>query len=129
MASYATEREIIARFLSAFGITGPRLSDPNAGLNKDTGADVLWTRDDEGEIAFQVTEYHSDKGLGPNQKGSQLRRAEKTKAANGRPYTMSVGLDPIPALVSTIAQKDGSSLALSKDRVRHRRGTTSDFSA
>src|SRR5215470_9236017 len=30
---------------------------------------------------------------------------EKTNAASGRPYTMSVGLDPIPALVSTIAQK------------------------
>ncbi len=104
MASYATERDIVARFLSAFGITGPRLSDPNAGLKKDTGADVVWTRDGWG-IGFQVTEYHSDKGLGPNQKGSQLRRAEKAKAASGGPYGMWVGLDPIPALFSTIAQK------------------------
>src|SRR5262245_28496346 len=92
MASYATEREIVVRFLSAFGITDPRLSDPNAGLKKDTGADVVWTHD-EGQTAFQVTEYHSDKGLGPKQKGSQLRLAEKTKAASGRPYTMWVGLD------------------------------------
>ena len=46
MASYATERDIVARFLSAFGITSPRLSDPNAGLKKDTGADVVWTRDE-----------------------------------------------------------------------------------
>jgi len=101
MASYATEREIIARFLSVFGIPSPRLNDPNAGLKKDTGADVVWTHD-EGQTAFQVTEYHSDKGLGPNQKGSQLRRAEKAKAATGRPYAMWVRPDPIPALISTI---------------------------
>jgi len=117
MASYATEREIVAQFLSVFGIDGCRLTDPNAGLKKDTGADVVWTRED-GEIGFQITEYHSDKGLGPNRKGSQLRRAEKAKAASGRPYGMWVNPDPIPALVSAIAQKVGE--ATRPDRRRFR---------
>ena len=117
MASYATEREIIARFLSVFGITSPRLNDPNAGLKKDTGADVVWTHD-EGQTAFQVTEYHSDKGLGPNQKGSQLRRAEKAKAATGRPYGMWVRPDPIPALLSTITQKVGAATRPDRQRFR-----------
>jgi hypothetical protein len=87
-----------------FGITGPQLSDPNAGLKKDSGADVAWTVDG-GDIAFQVTEYHSDRGLAPGQRASRLRQVEKAKAASGRPYTMAGRLDPIPGIVSSVTEK------------------------
>jgi len=86
-------------------------------MAKDTGADVAWSLD-EGDIGFQVTEFHSDKGLAANQRGSQLRRAEKAKAASGRPYAMSVGLNPIPALVSAIAQKVGRAVRPDRQRFR-----------
>jgi len=115
MPSYAAERDIVGRFLSVLNITNPRLSDPNAGLNTDTGADVAWSLD-EGEIGFQVTEFHSDKGLVPNPKGSHLRRAEKAKAASGGPYTMAVGPDPIPGLVSAIVQKVSRAARLDRER-------------
>src|SRR5215467_12971782 len=115
MASYATERDIIERFLSLLNITNPLLSDPNAGLKTDTGADVAW-KVDEGQIGFQVVEFHSDNGLASKQGGSQLRRAEKTKAASGRPYTMAVRLDPIPALVSAIDRKVDRAARLDRHR-------------
>ena len=115
MASYATERDIVERFLSLLNITNPRLSDPNAGLKTDTGADVSW-KVDEGQIGFQVIEFHSDNRLAPKQGGSQLRRAEKTKAASGRPYTMAVRLDPIPALVSAIVRKVNLAARLDRHR-------------
>src|SRR6266705_630231 len=104
MASYEREHDIIERFLSSLNITNPQLSNPNAKLKTDTGADVAW-KVDEGQIGFQVIEFHSANGLAPKQRGSQLRQAEKTKAANGRSYTMAVQLDSIPALVSAIARK------------------------
>jgi len=76
---------------------------------------VVW-KIDEQEIGFQVIEFHSDPRLAPKQRGSQLRRAEKTKAASGRPYTMAVRLDPIPALVSSIARKVDRVVRLDRHR-------------
>jgi hypothetical protein len=69
MADYETERAVVERFLAIFGVTKPRLGNPNAGLRNDSGADVVWTVDgcDSG---FQVTECHSDKGAAANRKGS-----------------------------------------------------------
>jgi hypothetical protein len=115
MASYSTERDIVERLLSFLNITSPRLSNPNAALKTDTGADVAWKVDEQG-IGFQVIEFHSDQGLAPKTKGSQLRRAEKTKAASGRPYTMAVRLDPIPALVGAIARKVDRAVHLDRHR-------------
>lgn len=104
MADYEIERDVVERFLLAFGVTAPQLSNPNQGQVRDTGADVLWTRDRHA-IGFQVTEYHSDKGRVAGQKGSQLRREEKRRSAGGGAYTMAVVLDPIPAIVSAVTQK------------------------
>ena len=61
---------------------------------------------------------HSDKGRAPNERGSQLRRVEKAKAASGRPYTMSVVLDPIPAIVSAVTQKVGRATHADRQRFR-----------
>src|SRR6266852_223977 len=117
MASYETERALVERLLAVFGVTEPCLSNPNAGLTNESGADVMWILDGR-DIGFQVSEYHSDKGAEPKQKGSNLRRVEKAKAASGRPYTMAVGLDPIRALVSVLAQKVDRATRADRQRFR-----------
>jgi hypothetical protein len=113
MSSYETERDVVERFLLAQGISRPRLSDPNQEQDVDTGADVLWTTD-RCVVGFQVTEYHSDEGRDPHQRGSRLRHDEKHKAATGGPYAMATVLDPIPAIASRIARKI--------ERARHAQG-------
>ncbi len=101
---YEEERQIVGRFLLTRKIAHPQLSDPNLDQANDSGVDVLWTVD-ERAIGFQVTEYHSDEGREPDQRGSQLRREEAQKAASGHPYTMRIGLDPTPGLAERIRAK------------------------
>jgi len=51
-SKYVTERDIVQRFLAACGIARTTLIDPNQGRTTDSGADVVWTRD-QSVIGFQ----------------------------------------------------------------------------
>ena len=102
--NYEKEWPVVERFLAIFGVTRPQLSNPNRGLKKDSGVDVVWATD-RGAVAFQVTEFHADRGLAPGQRSSRLRQVEASKAASGRPYTMAGVIDPVPGLVAAITEK------------------------
>ena len=84
---FQRERDTVERFLRVLGYTRFNLADPNAGQKIDTGADLLLTLADR-RYGIQVTEYHSDEGLKPDQKGSDLRRQEAVYKTSLTPYAM-----------------------------------------
>ena len=64
---FQREHDIVQRFVRLLGYTQFSLADPNAGQKTDTGADVLLTLDGN-RYGIQVTEYHSDEGMNPDQR-------------------------------------------------------------
>jgi hypothetical protein len=102
--NYEKEWPVVEQFLAMFRVTRPQLSNPNPAGGADTGFDVVWTTH-RGVVAFQVTEFHADRGLAPGQQSSRLRQVEASKAASGHPYTMAGRVDPIPGLVAAITEK------------------------
>ncbi len=115
--NYEKERPVVEGFLAMFGITRPQLRNPNLALKNDSGADVAWAANG-GDIGFQVTEFHSDKGLVPGQESSRLRQVEASVAAGGRPYAMAGVLDPIPGLLATITEKVARTAHADRHRFR-----------
>ena len=61
----AKERDIVERFLRSLGHSQFRLTNPNLGLQLDTGFDVFVELDGR-QLGIQVT------GTSPGQKGSNL---------------------------------------------------------
>jgi hypothetical protein len=103
-SKFQLERDIVDRFVRLLGYTQFSLTDPNAGQKADTGADVLLTLDGR-RYGIQVTVYHSDEGMKPDQKGSNLRRQEAVHKASVNTYAMCGNPSPWTALTHRIADK------------------------
>ena len=73
------------RVNSKLGCSVCSLHDPNASQGSESGADVLAVLDGK-RYGIQVTTLHPDEGLGPIQKGSELRRQETKFRNSVAPY-------------------------------------------
>jgi len=103
-SKFQLERHIVDRFVRELGYTHFSLSDPNAGQNADTGADVLLTLNGR-RYGIQVTVYHSDEGSTPTQKGSALRRQEAAYKGWPTAYAMCARASPWNGLVHRLQSK------------------------
>jgi hypothetical protein len=103
-SKFQLERDIVDRFLRELGHGNFSLSDPNAGRKTDTGADVLVTLSGV-RYGIQVTRYHSDEGMHPGGRGSNLRRQEAAYRGWNTAYAMCGNPIPWSGLVSRIHAK------------------------
>src|SRR5271166_3812438 len=88
-SKFDLERDIVDRMLWLLGSGQFSLSDPNAGQQSDSGADVSAKFADR-RIGFQVAQYHSDVAGKAGTRGSKLRREESRKENVGLPAAMFV---------------------------------------
>jgi hypothetical protein len=102
VAKFVGEKSKVERLLRLSGWNNVTTFDPNQ--EQETGIDVGVDCDGR-RIGFQVTDFHSDEGVDPTRKGSELRRQESTKVHSGLPAAMCVPFDPIPGLVQRISDK------------------------
>jgi hypothetical protein len=103
-SKFQIESEIVDRFLRTPGYTNFSLHDPNVPPAAETGADVLVILDGK-RYGVQVTVLHTDEGLDPSRKGSELRRQEAAFKNSTRSYAAWGIPNPMAALKYRIAGK------------------------
>jgi hypothetical protein len=101
---FQEEKEIVDRFLRLLGYSVFSLHDPNASQGSESGADVLAVLDGK-RYGIQVTTLHTDEGLSPIQKGSELRRQETKFRNSVAPYAAWGRPNPMPTLQCRIEDK------------------------
>jgi hypothetical protein len=113
---FERERSDVETLLSLLSISGPILTDPNAGGQNESGADVVYAAP-SGVVGIQVTDYAVDEAEEQRPK-KQSRGVEKRLAADamndGGPvkgYGMTGSANYIRALKARIMNKLPKSMA------------------
>ena len=101
-SKFEQERYKVDSLLRFLGHANFSVSEPDP--RDEIGIDVVVELDHR-KIGFQVTDLHSDEAPGAARKGSELRREENQKVADGLPAAMFVNPNPMPGLVRRIKDK------------------------